>query len=71
MRYLLYFLINFVSFEQGKKVFHHKIIIETMDTKEFVNVKCITTVGPAYNVTRHSHSIAKRDVLPIGFEEPM
>lgn len=36
-----------------------------------VNVKCIITSGPMYNVTRQGHSIARRDVLPAGFEEPM
>lgn len=56
---------------QGKKVYYHKIIIETNDNKEFVSVKCISMALPTYNVTRHSHSIARRDVLPPGFEEPM
>ncbi|XP_037043772.1 uncharacterized protein LOC119079810 [Bradysia coprophila] len=55
----------------GKKVFYHKIIVESADNKEFVSVKCITTSGPVYNVTRHSHSIATRSVLPPGFEEPI
>ncbi|XP_041771143.1 uncharacterized protein LOC121593116 [Anopheles merus] len=52
----------------GKKVFYHRIIVETgPDTgKEIVSVKCITT-GPSYNVT---HGIVKRDVLPAGFQEP-
>lgn len=27
--------------------------------------------GPAYNTTGQYHNIARRDVLPIGFEEPM
>lgn len=56
---------------QGKKVYYHKIIVETNDNKEFVSVKCVTMALPTYNVTRHSHNIARRDVLPPGFEEPM
>lgn len=56
---------------QGKKVFHHKVIVETNDLKEYVSVKCVTMASPAYNTTRHSHSISRRDVLPAGFEEPM
>lgn len=59
------------SASQGKKVYYHKIIVETNENKEFVSVKCVTMALPTYNVTRHSHSIARRDVLPPGFEEPM
>uniref|UniRef100_A0A182JZP0 ZP domain-containing protein n=1 Tax=Anopheles christyi TaxID=43041 RepID=A0A182JZP0_9DIPT len=52
----------------GKKVFYHRIIVETGPEtgKEIVSVKCITS-GPSYNVT---HGIVKRDVLPAGFQEP-
>lgn len=52
----------------GKKVFYHRIIIESDQEfgKEVINVKCITN-GPLYNVT---HGIVKRDVLPAGFQEP-
>lgn len=35
---------------QGKKVYYHKIIIESASSKEIVSVKCITTSGPVYNV---------------------
>ncbi|XP_041448882.1 uncharacterized protein LOC111077986 [Drosophila obscura] len=35
----------------GKKVYYHKIIIESASSKEIVSVKCITTTsGPVYNV---------------------
>ncbi|KAH8372812.1 hypothetical protein KR009_005173 [Drosophila setifemur] len=35
----------------GKKVYYHKIIIESANSKEIVSVKCITTTSsPAYNV---------------------
>ncbi|XP_030559657.1 uncharacterized protein LOC115761833 [Drosophila novamexicana] len=34
----------------GKKVYYHKIIIESASSKEIVSVKCITTSGPVYNV---------------------
>ncbi|EDW74255.2 uncharacterized protein Dwil_GK21832 [Drosophila willistoni] len=36
----------------GKKVYYHKIIIESSNSKEIVSVKCITTSnsGPVYNV---------------------
>uniref|UniRef100_A0A182PFH4 ZP domain-containing protein n=1 Tax=Anopheles epiroticus TaxID=199890 RepID=A0A182PFH4_9DIPT len=53
----------------GKKVFYHRIIVETGPEtgKEIVSVKCITS-GPSYNVTHHG--IVKRDVLPAGFQEP-
>lgn len=52
----------------GKKVFYHRIIIESDKEfgKEIISVKCITN-GPLYNVT---HGIVKRDVLPAGFQEP-
>ncbi|XP_037941126.1 uncharacterized protein LOC119674074 [Teleopsis dalmanni] len=69
----------------GKKVYYHKIIIETGNGKEIVSVKCITS-GPTYNVllnatTREQprivlqqqqqhHGIVRRDVLPAGFQEP-
>lgn len=54
---------------QGKKVFYHKVIIETPTNKEFVSVKCFTSVP--YNLTKTPHNITRRDVLPFGFEEPM
>ncbi|XP_067629629.1 uncharacterized protein qsm isoform X2 [Eurosta solidaginis] len=59
----------------GKKVYYHKIIIESSSAKEVVSVKCITT-GPFYhplmlNVTkREHHGVVRRDVLPAGFQEP-
>lgn len=54
----------------GKRVFYHKIILEgdSKYGKEIVSVKCIITGPPAYNSTvsdRH-----RRDVLPVGFQEP-
>ncbi|XP_063701555.1 uncharacterized protein LOC134831688 isoform X2 [Culicoides brevitarsis] len=54
----------------GKKVYYHKIIIEGDPSygKEIISVKCIIT-GP-YNVTTKHHGIVRRDVLPIGFQEP-
>ncbi|XP_055309994.1 uncharacterized protein LOC129573502 isoform X2 [Sitodiplosis mosellana] len=53
----------------GKKVFYHKVIIETPTSKEFVSFKCITSVP--YNLTKTPHNITRRDVLPVGFEEPI
>ncbi|XP_055379735.1 uncharacterized protein LOC129610930 [Condylostylus longicornis] len=62
----------------GKKVYYHKIIIESGTGKELVSVKCITT-GPVYNVMNQTtignnqmvhHGIVRRDVLPAGFQEP-
>lgn len=38
--------------------------------KEFVSVKCITSL-PYTNQTKNAHSLHRRDVLPVGFEEPM
>lgn len=59
----------FVLF-QGKKVFYHKVIIETPNNKELVSVKCLTAAS--YNFTKAPHSLVRRDVdLPLGFEEPM
>jgi len=69
---------------QGKKVYYHKIIIESTSGKEIVSVKCITTASPAYNVMMNAttgssststssggiHGLVKRDVLPAGFQEP-
>uniref|UniRef100_A0A336LI52 CSON014413 protein n=2 Tax=Culicoides sonorensis TaxID=179676 RepID=A0A336LI52_CULSO len=54
----------------GKKVFYHKIIIEGDQSfgKEVISVKCIIT-GP-HNATLHNHGIVRRDVLPVGFQEP-
>uniref|UniRef100_A0A0A1XIK0 Linoleate 9S-lipoxygenase n=3 Tax=Zeugodacus cucurbitae TaxID=28588 RepID=A0A0A1XIK0_ZEUCU len=57
----------------GKKVYYHKILIESDVGKEVVSVKCITT-EPFYNVlmlnaTKH-HGVVRRDVLPAGFQEP-
>lgn len=57
----------------GKKVYYHKILIESAEGKEVVSVKCITT-EPFYNVlmlnaTKH-HGVVRRDVLPAGFQEP-
>ncbi|XP_030387236.1 uncharacterized protein LOC115633875 [Scaptodrosophila lebanonensis] len=70
----------------GKKVYYHKIIIESVSSKEFVSVKCITTSGPVYNVMMNEtsreqprvvlqeqqqhHGLVRRDVLPAGFQEP-
>ncbi|XP_016957689.1 uncharacterized protein LOC108029723 [Drosophila biarmipes] len=69
----------------GKKVYYHKIIIESASSKEIVSVKCITTASPAYNVMMNAttgssssstssgggiHGLVKRDVLPAGFQEP-
>ncbi|XP_036330244.1 uncharacterized protein LOC118742349 isoform X1 [Rhagoletis pomonella] len=59
----------------GKKVYYHKIIIESPEGKEIVSVKCITT-EPFYNALmmnvtkREHHGIVRRDVLPAGFQEP-
>lgn len=65
---------------QGKKVYYHKIIIESANSKEIVSVKCITTSSPAYNVmmnattssssSSNGRGLVKRDVLPAGFQEP-
>ncbi|KAH8261056.1 hypothetical protein KR044_002624, partial [Drosophila immigrans] len=70
----------------GKKVYYHKIIIESASSKEIVSVKCITTSGPVYNVMMNGtnaareqeqpesqqehHGVVRRDVLPAGFQEP-
>ncbi|KAH8279364.1 hypothetical protein KR026_008035 [Drosophila bipectinata] len=64
----------------GKKVYYHKIIIESANSKEIVSVKCITTSSPAYNVmmnattssssSSNGRGLVKRDVLPAGFQEP-
>ncbi|KAM8712682.1 hypothetical protein ACLKA7_013074 [Drosophila subpalustris] len=65
----------------GKKVYYHKIIIESASSKEIVSVKCITTSGPVYNVMMNGtnqeqtpesqhHGLVRRDVLPAGFQEP-
>ncbi|ALC42525.1 qsm [Drosophila busckii] len=65
----------------GKKVYYHKIIIESANSKEIVSVKCITTSGPVYNVMLNAtsgteteqsthHGLVRRDVLPAGFQEP-
>lgn len=60
---------------QGKKVYYHKILIESSESKEVVSVKCITT-EPFYNVLmmnatkREHHAVVRRDVLPAGFQEP-
>lgn len=56
---------------QGKKVFYHKVIIESPMNKEFVSVKCITSLPVFSNHTKNAHSLTRRDVLPVGFEEPM
>ncbi|XP_031640948.1 uncharacterized protein LOC116352466 [Contarinia nasturtii] len=53
----------------GKKVFYHKVIIETLRRKDFVSFKCIISVP--YNLTNTPHNITRRDVLPVGFEEPI
>ncbi|XP_004526373.1 uncharacterized protein LOC101457133 [Ceratitis capitata] len=59
----------------GKKVYYHKILIESSESKEVVSVKCITT-EPFYNVLmmnatkREHHAVVRRDVLPAGFQEP-
>ncbi|KAH8280265.1 hypothetical protein KR018_001320, partial [Drosophila ironensis] len=71
------------SLLQGKKVYYHKIIIESANSKEIVSVKCITTSSPAYNVMMNAttttsssstssgvRGLVKRDVLPAGFQEP-
>ncbi|KAH8373774.1 hypothetical protein KR200_008146 [Drosophila serrata] len=64
---------------QGKKVYYHKIIIESANSKEIVSVKCITSSSPAYNVMMNAtttsssssgRGLVKRDVLPAGFQEP-
>lgn len=55
---------------QGKKIFYHKVVIESSNSKEVVSVKCITT-RPYYNGTMDAHKLYRRDVLPAGFEEPM
>lgn len=51
-------------------MFYHKIIIEGDPNygKEVVSVKCITSPPVYYNVTRHQ--VVRRDVLPVGFQEP-
>lgn len=72
------------SFLQGKKVYYHKIIIQSSNGKEIVSVKCITS-GPVFNLMMNEtaqeqprfvlqeqqhHGIVRRDVLPAGFQEP-
>ncbi|XP_016989480.1 uncharacterized protein LOC108051771 [Drosophila rhopaloa] len=65
----------------GKKVYYHKIIIESASSKEIVSVKCITSVSPAFNAMMNAttgssstssgiRGLVKRDVLPAGFQEP-
>lgn len=44
---------------QGKKVYYHKIIIESASSKEIVSVKCITTSGPVYNVMMNGTNAAR------------
>jgi hypothetical protein len=53
---------------KGKKVYYHKIIIEGDADygKEILSVKCITGMQNA----TEKHGVMKRDVLPIGFQEP-
>ncbi|XP_077286141.1 zona pelucida superfamily protein qsm [Arctopsyche grandis] len=51
----------------GKRVFYHKIIVESESGREIVSVRCslgpIVPVGP--------HQIHRRDLdLPVGFQEP-
>ncbi|XP_058983816.1 uncharacterized protein LOC101892098 isoform X2 [Musca domestica] len=68
----------------GKKVYYHKIIIQSSNGKEIVSVKCITS-GPVFNLMMNEtaqeqprfvlqeqqhHGIVRRDVLPAGFQEP-
>ncbi|XP_051860375.1 uncharacterized protein LOC117570133 isoform X1 [Drosophila albomicans] len=43
----------------GKKVYYHKIIIESASSKEIVSVKCITTSGPVYNVMMNGTNLAQ------------
>ncbi|XP_017867975.1 PREDICTED: uncharacterized protein LOC108616950 [Drosophila arizonae] len=43
----------------GKKVYYHKIIIESASSKEIVSVKCITTSGPVYNVMMNGTNAAR------------
>jgi hypothetical protein len=67
--YSINFDFNFffsILFLKGKKVYYHKIIIEGDSDygKEILSVKCITA-----NATEN-HGIVKRDVLPVGFQEP-
>lgn len=64
-----FLFIHVILHFQGKKVFYHKVIIETPTNKEFVSVKCLTSVP--YNLTKTPHNLTRRDVLPVGFEEPM
>lgn len=54
----------------GKRVFYHKIILEGDADygKEIVSVKCIITGPPAFNTTFGDRF--RRDVLPVGFQEP-
>lgn len=40
---------GFWSWPQGKKVYYHKIIIQSTNGKEIVSVKCITS-GPVFNL---------------------
>ncbi|KAH8411016.1 hypothetical protein KR222_006501, partial [Zaprionus bogoriensis] len=44
----------------GKKVYYHKIIIESAGGKEIVSVKCITTSGPVYNVMMNGTNAAQQ-----------
>ncbi|XP_026471751.1 uncharacterized protein LOC113376037 [Ctenocephalides felis] len=55
-------MVNKIS---GKRVYYHKIIVESEDPttpKEIINVKC---AGEAKN-----HTLTRRNVLPAGFQEP-
>lgn len=59
--------------KQRKKVFYQQVIVESDEPikyKEHINVKCV--VSAPFNVSAdHRHIINRRDVLPLGFEEPM
>lgn len=53
---------------QGKITYYHQIVIEkdgsnNFEHKSFVNVKC-------WFSGNKNHTVAKRNVLPAGFQEP-
>ncbi|EDW02674.1 uncharacterized protein LOC6559331 [Drosophila grimshawi] len=52
----------------GKKVYYHKVIIESASSKEIVSVKCITTSGPVYNVMMNGTN-AEREQTRVVLQE--
>lgn len=52
---------------QGKRVFYHKVIVESESGREIISVRC--SLGPIIPVG--PHQIHRRDLdLPVGFQEP-